>query len=222
MLALRQVQQRNQRRPFHRVTTYYLVNFFLVLLFEHSKSSSVTFSHDDVVCAENRDDVRNQVTSRHMVEGAHMDKRRRTDLQAIRTGAAVAHDEEAEFAFRRFTTAIGLRFGWLESLCEDDEMVDQAFHITHDEGFGRRNILWCIRDNRAGRQLVQALLDDARALTHFLHAHPITVVGVAILADRNLPIDLVIDSVWLLFSDVVGNTRTSQDRSGASEVDRVL
>jgi hypothetical protein len=57
----------------------------------------ITFSHHDIVRSENRNHVRDQIASRHVVERPHVDERRRSNVQSIRARAAVADDEKAEF-----------------------------------------------------------------------------------------------------------------------------
>src|SRR3546814_12128826 len=47
-----------------------------------------------------------------------------------------------------------------------------------------------------------ALLDDAVALAHFLDTHEITIVAVAIDADRNIEIQLVVNFIGLLAAQI--------------------
>ena len=49
-----------------------------------------------------------------------------------------------------------------------------------------------IRFIRAGRHVVQALLDDAQALAHFLDAHGTAVVAIAMLAGGNVELELFV------------------------------
>src|SRR5215472_7984895 len=106
-----------------------------------SSASSITFSHHDIVCPKDRDDVRNQIAPRHMVERTHVDERWRANLQPVGTGASVAHDKKAQFAFRRFRAAIGFTLGRLKALRENNEVMNQAFHVSHDVWLRRRNVL---------------------------------------------------------------------------------
>ena len=157
-----------------------------------------------------------------MVEGAHVHERRRANFHPVGTGAAVADDEEAQFALRGFGRAVGFGLWRLDALRVNDEMMDQAFHVPHDQLLGRRDILRRLGHDRSGRQLIETLRDDPGALPHLFHADPVPVVRVAVLADRHFPIDFVVDPVGLGFADIVGDARPAQDRPGAAEVDRVL
>src|SRR5947208_16269281 len=82
--------------------------------------SPVALSHDDVVRAEDRHDVGDEIAARHVVERPQVDERRRADLQTIGFRPAVADDEKAQFSFRGLRGAVGLALGRLEALREDD------------------------------------------------------------------------------------------------------
>src|SRR5215510_7896899 len=116
-----------------------------------------------------------------MVERTHVDERRRANLQPVGTGASVAHDKEGQFAFRRFRAAIGFTLRRLEALRENYEVMNQAFHVSHDVWLRRRDVLGDISHDWTRRHLLKTLLDDPRALAHFLHADPVSIVGVAVL-----------------------------------------
>ncbi len=105
---------------------------------------------------------------------------------------------------------------------EDDEMVDQAFHVPHHVRLGRRDDLGRVRDDGTLGHLIQTLGDDAAALAHLLHPHPVAVVGVAVLADRHLPLDLAVGAVRLQLPHVVGDSGGPEHRPGEAEVDGVL
>ena len=101
-------------------------------------------------------------------------------------------------------------------------MMDQAFHVPHDVGFGRRNHLGHIRHDGPFRQLVQALLNDSSALLHFLDANPVPVISVSAFADRHVPFHPVVDAVRLELAHVVGHSRPAERRPGQPEVDRIF
>ena len=73
-----------------------------------------------------------------------------------------------------------------------------------------------------GAQPVDALLDDAVGLAHFLHAHEIAVVAVPGLADGDVEVHLVVDLVGLLLAQVPGDARAAQHRPGQAQVERAL
>src|SRR5690606_38813842 len=75
---------------------------------------------------------------------------------------------------------------------------------------------------RVGAEPLHALLDDACRLAHFLDAHQVTVVAVAVGAYRNVEIDLVVHRVRLLLAQVPGDARTAQHGAGEAEIERTL
>jgi hypothetical protein len=91
-----------------------------------------------------------------------------------------------------------------------------AFH-----GFpGRRRDLVVIDHHRA-RILLQplhALLDNAVGLAHFFDSDQITVVAIAIDANRNVKIHLIINIIRLLLPQIPGKTRTAQHRPGETQL----
>ena len=60
------------------------------------------------------------------------------------------------------------------------EMVDQCFHAHVQLGTGREAHLAVVGLVLAVGQVLHGLLDDAQALAHFLHAHLIARVAVAV------------------------------------------
>ena len=72
----------------------------------------------------------------------------------------------------------------------------------------RRRDLVIVDHHRPGilLQPVDALLDDAIRLAHFLDAHEIAIVAVAIHADRDVEIHEAVDFVRLLLAQVPGDT----------------
>src|SRR5437870_13910330 len=91
----------------------------------------VALTHHNIVRTKDRDDVRDEIAARHVVERPEMDERRGADLQTVRFRPAVADDEKAQFPFRRLRGTVGLALGRLDALREDDEAVDQALHVPH-------------------------------------------------------------------------------------------
>mmetsp|Transcript_21947 Transcript_21947/g.86020 ORF Transcript_21947/g.86020 Transcript_21947/m.86020 type:complete len:373 (+) Transcript_21947:1737-2855(+) len=112
----------------------------------------------------------------------------------------------------------------METLGEELEMVDQLFHVGLHVHAGRRCHLVVVRDDRAGVGLepLHALLHDAVGLAHLLDAHDVAVVGVAIRADRDVEIHLVVHVVGLLLAQIPGDARAAQHGPGEAQVERAL
>ena len=60
------------------------------------------------------------------------------------------------------------------------------------------------------------------ALAHLLDAHEIAVVAVAVLADRNVELHLVVDVVGLRLAQIPGHAGGAQHRPGEAPVERIL
>ena len=157
-----------------------------------------------------------------MIKGTHVDEGRRADFHPVRSRAPITDEEESQFSLRRLSGAVGLPLGGLKALRENDEVVNQAFHIPHHFLFGRGGDLGDVRHQRPVRHLGQALADDAAALAHFFHSDPVPVVGIAVLPDRHFPFDFVVRVVGFKLSDIIGDAGAPEHGPGEPEVDRVV
>ncbi len=104
-------------------------------------------------------------------------------------------------------------------------MVDQAFHVAlHLAAPGRGQL--AARQDVAlpGRfaQLVDRLPHDADRLAHLFHADQITVIAIAILADRDVKVEFVIAFVGLRPPQIPGHPRTAHHHAGIAPVQHVL
>src|SRR5690348_16612600 len=113
-----------------------------------------------------------------IIHGLEMGEAGRADLAAIGPVAAVGHEIYAELALRRLDRGIGLPGRHVEALGIELEMVDERLHRALHLAAARRRHLMVGRDMRAIGHLLDALLDDADALAHLLHADEIAVIAV--------------------------------------------
>jgi hypothetical protein len=76
---------------------------------------------------------------------------------------------------------------------EQLEVVDQLLHVALHLDARRRRDLVVVDDDRTGvlAQPIDALLDDPVRLAHFLDAHEVPVVGIAVDPDRDVELHLV-------------------------------
>src|SRR5208282_607517 len=106
----------------------------------------------------------------------------------------------------------------LEAFGVELEVMDQALHRTlHLVAPRRRDLLVCNGDAALSVRAVQffdALLHDADRLAHFLHADAITVVIVAVLADRDIEIELGVTFVRLRLAQIPRRARTAHHDAG--------
>lgn len=58
----------------------------------------------------------------------------------------------------------------------------------------------------SGGHLVEALVDDSERLTELLHPTQVTIIAVAIDADGNVKLDLIVGIVWLRFTHIPRHT----------------
>ena len=72
--------------------------------------------------------------------------------------------------------------------------------------------------NGTRRQFFNTLPDDVVRLPHFQHSATVSVVGITFCPDRNFKLNLIICIIRKMFSDIIGNTGTSQCRSCKSPV----
>ncbi len=164
------------------------------------------------------------MATRHLVQRRQVREAGRADLQPVRLVGTVADDVDAELALRVLDRRVGLALGHVEAFGEELEVVDQLFHARLHVEPRRRRHLVVVGDHRAvvGAQPVDALLDDAVGLAHLFDAHQVAVVGVAVDADRNVEVHLVVDVVGLVLAQVPHDAGAAQHRAGEAEVQRAL
>ena len=144
-----------------------------------------------------------------------MGKSRCSQLAAERLVGAVGNQVAGEFALRRFHRRIGFTGGHAIAFGEQLEVMDEGLHrFLHLLTLRRRDLV-VLHDHRTriGPQPGHALLDDAIGLAHLLDAHEITVVTIAVDANRNVEIDFGIFRIRLLLAQIPGDARATQHRS---------
>src|SRR5690606_31776396 len=118
------------------------------------------------------------------------------NLAAVRLARAIGDEIDAELALRRLDTRVDLA-GWHPmTFGVQLEVMDQSFHRTLHLGALRRNDLLVIGNVRARAfwrtQLLARLLHDLYGFTHFEHADQITIIAVAVLADGDVEVELLV------------------------------
>src|SRR5260221_289239 len=90
--------------------------------------SPVDLTKHDVKGSDQRDDVCNKMTLDQRAQALEVAERRRPDAEPVRVGGlAVADDEVAELALRRFDRVIGL----------PRRRLDEARHLADDRALGQ-------------------------------------------------------------------------------------
>ena len=145
-----------------------------------------------------------------------------SDVAFVGTTAAVRDDVDAHLALGRLDGRVRLAGRHLEALGEELEVMDERLHRVLHLGASRRHHLVVVGPHLARRHLVQALLDDAQALSHLLHAHQVAIVGVAVDAEWHVELDLVVGVVRLALAQVPLDARAAQHDAAEAERERVL
>lgn len=156
-----------------------------------------------------------------LIEAAQMREPGGPNLAPIRSLAAVADDEDAHFALGRFDGAVRLPRRDGVALCEEQEVVDERFHVLLHRGAGRGRDFVVLDADGAGGHLVEALVDDAEGLAELLHAAEVAVVAVAVDADGDVELDLVVRVVRLALAHVPGYAAPAEHDAGEGVVEGI-
>jgi hypothetical protein len=136
----------------------------------------------------------------------------RAALEPIRLVRAVRHEPHPELTLGGFDRGVRFALGHRIPFGEQLEVMDQGFHVPLHVGTARRAHLVVVERHGAGigAQPVDALAHDAVGLPHLLDAHEVTVVAVAVDADRNVEVHVGIDLVGLLLAQIPLHARATQ------------
>ena len=145
-----------------------------------------------------------------------MREARRADLAAIGLVGAVRDQIDPELALGRLDHGVDLAFGGAEAFGIELEVMDQGFHRHLHLGPARRCDLVVGGHDRPTdlAQLFAGLADDLRRFPHLLHPAEITVIAVAVLAQRNLEVEVVVALVRLVATQVPGDAGPSHHHAG--------
>ena len=96
-------------------------------------------------------------------------------------------------------------------------MVDQRFHRLVDTSPWWRRDLLVLQAVVAGRHLFDALAHHVDRLAGLVEAHRVTVEAVAIGADDDVEVELVVLEIRHVATEIPGIARTTQDRTGHAQ-----
>src|SRR6266481_1142432 len=180
--------------------------------------SAIDLPEHDVERADDRRDIGQHMPATQEIHRLQMGERRRPDLAFVGPVAAVRHQVDAELALGRLDRGVDLAGGHVMALAIELEMVNGRLHRALHLSAQRRDDLVVPNDNRSPTfgqpQLLQALFHDAHRLPHLLHADAVAVVIVAVLADRDVEIELGIAFVGLRFAQIPGGTGAAHHDTG--------
>src|SRR5882757_3340741 len=93
------------------------------------------------------------------------------------------------------------------------KMMDERFDVMHGVRLGWRRGKRMLRIARASWHVVNALLDDAKALADLLYVHDGAVIAIARAASRYVKFELIVAGVRLLLSEVPLESAGTQVRA---------
>ena len=101
-------------------------------------------------------------------------------------------------------------------------MRDERFDVVHRAFFHRRRGQRVVGLVVARRHVVQALLDDARALAHFLDTHFQAILAIAVHAQRHVEIEVLVAGVGAGLAQVEVHAGRAQAGAGDAPVDGLV
>src|SRR5450830_11983 len=179
---------------------------------------SINLTKHNILSTDDGYSISNHVTLSHFIQTLQMRITWRTDLQTIWLIRAIRHQINTKFTLRMFNGRICFASWNMETFREQFEVMDQLFHIRlHVHAVWRCHFV-IIRNHRTLiiSQPLNALFDNAVGLTHFFNTNEIAIVAIAINTNRNVKIEQVVDFVWLFFTQIPLDTRTTQHRTSKS------
>ena len=165
-------------------------------------SLAVDLAEHDILCPDDGHDIREHVALAHEVQRLQVRKARGLDLATVRLVAAVRDEVHAELPLGRLHAGVGLALRHVVALREELEVVDEALHRLLHVGARGRRYLAVVRLDRARRHVLEALRDDAQRLPELLGAAQVTVVTIAVLADRDVKVEAVVAFVRLVLAEI--------------------
>ena len=109
----------------------------------------------------------------------------------------------------RFSPAVDFSGRCIEPLREQFELLNHGFQVSEHALFGRQGHAGHIRHNRPVLDLFKALADDFDALVELLHADPVPIICVAVLADGDAEFTLGVGGIGFVFAKIEINARPS-------------
>ena len=161
--------------------------------------------------------VGHEAAAHHVREGLQVHEARASDAQSVGLGAAIGHDVAAQLPAGRFHRRVGLPRRHLEALGEELEVVDQGLHRLVDAGPGRRGDLLVLHPVVAAGHALDDLADQPHRLADLVQADGVAVEGVAVGADHDVEVQLVVGQVGLVPAQVPGVAGGAQDGPGGPE-----
>src|SRR3954462_3800459 len=146
----------------------------------------------------------------HLRDRGEIDERRWTNAPPHGLGGSVGYHIVAFLALRTLDRDVGFADRWAGAFHHHLEVMDHRLHFAGRLGFWRQDYARVVYVHRAIGKPVRCLLEDADGLTHFLESHQVTVIDIAVGADRDLEVVGLVVEVWKILAHVVIDARRAQ------------
>src|SRR5271156_1132723 len=151
-----------------------------------------------------------------------MSKRRGPYAGAVRNRAAVTHQVVTVVALGGFDGTERFPYRHYRPPGHAEKVRDQSFDVMHGAVFHRRRSQRVIRFVGTLGHMLDALLDDAKALPHLLDTHRRAVVTVAVFAGWNFEFKLLIPGVGLALAKIPFQSTGAKVGAGDAPLDRLV
>lgn len=135
--------------------------------------------------------------------------------------ASITDKINSHLSLGRLNGRVGLSWWHGITLREEQEVVDQSFHVLLHGSSGWWRDLVVFHSNWSRWHLVEALVDDTEGLSEFLHAAEISVVAVSVDTDWNIKLDLVVRVIWLALANIPWHTGSTKHNTGERQVQSI-
>ena len=150
---------------------------------------------------------------------------RRADLGTVGFVGSVGDQIDAELTLGRLNGGVNLTGGNVEAFGVKLEMMDQRFHrplhlapLRRADLAARHHVALAVGRAQFGNRL----MNDLQALLHLGHAAQIAVIAIAVLANRNLEVELGIKLIRLAAAQVPCKAGTAHHHARITPVRDVL
>lgn len=171
---------------------------------------SIDFSENEVHGSNYGHRIRQHMAPTDLIKAAQMGEAGGADLAPIWPFAAIADDKDAHLALGCFDGAVGFSGGDGVAFGEEEEVVDERFHVLFHRGSGGRGDFVVFHSDGTGRHLVETLMDDSKGLPEFFHAAEVSIVAISVDAHGHVEVHLIVGIVRLAFPHVPGNARATE------------
>ena len=143
-----------------------------------------------------------------------VNERGRADAPAHRLRGAIGDEVVAKLALGVLDPDIRFADGRLHALHHLFEVIDHRLHVAHGTGLGGKDDARVRDVDRAIREPLERLRQDAVRLPALLESHEVSVVHVPVLAYGHVEIVCLVVEVRLVLAEIVRHAAGAEHRPG--------